>query len=403
MTERSSLVDSRSASQASFQSTDARGLWRQDTAERILSITTLFLFTFVLLEAGLAILQKKVAQPMEHYPSTLTIFQPCCTTILFGIGALAVKGQLSRKRRRQLEGFSKINGSLDPKNLGNDALIDLYSTADHFPKWRLAVLGFLFTVSNFCTFSGISGDLVPLPIIVILKQAAIPYTMLIAFLFLQKRFNLLHFLGVLLILAGIVISIEPEIVHVQSATWWRIGLILIGIAFLSTAAVFMEHSLKGYEQLEMFYMWFWINLFEVIFALPVVLLMILVQHIHPRDAPENVWQGFKCLLAGQPSQEGDNCGEVGYWWIGFVSCLILDKINQAYLLRHTSSTLMWISSTCAVPLAALAALIPFLQLKHSGFSWWEIGGLFAVVCGLILYRITPERQKQAAHYQSMIE
>jgi hypothetical protein len=54
-------------------------------------------------------------------------------------------------------------------------------------------------------------------------------------------------------------------------------------------------------------MWTWINLFEIFFALPLVLVIIPIQGLSIHDIPSNVGDGYQCLLEAHPSLKGDEC------------------------------------------------------------------------------------------------
>ena len=64
----------------------------------------------------------------------------------------------------------------------------------------------------------------------------------------------------------------------------------------------------------------------------------------------------------------------------------MDKGNSAYILKHNSSTLMWIASTVAVPLSSIAFTFHRIMGKEATHLTWNlIAGLIIVFVGLILY------------------
>ncbi len=79
-----------------------------------------------------------------------------------------------------------------------------------------------------------------------------------------------------------------------------------------------------------------------------------------------------------------------------MAILVLGRINQAFLIRTKSSALMWVAATSAVPLAEIAFTIPWLSMgsKTEEFNSFIVGGLVAVVVGLVLFRIVKERKRQ---------
>ncbi len=168
----------------------------------------------------------------------------------------------------------------------------------------------------------------------------------------------------------------------------------------------------------------WVNVFEVIFALPLVFVIIPIQGLSIYEIPKNVLDGYKCLLKGEPSLHGDMCTHCTnysysdalvlliFLLFGFI--IIMDKANSAYILKHNSSTLMWIAATCAVPLSSILFTFPFIMgnaavsiflciepwkpsssylysLLDVEMSNYIIVGLIVVMIGLIIYRSTKER------------
>lgn len=54
-------------------------------------------------------------------------------------------------------------------------------------------------------------------------------------------------------------------------------------------------------------MWTWINFFEILFALPLVFAIIPIQGVSLSETPDNIKDGYKCLLMGINSLPNDEC------------------------------------------------------------------------------------------------
>jgi len=89
---------------------------------------------------------------------------------------------------------------------------------------------------------------------------------------------------------------------------------------------------------------------------------------------------------------------VGWIYAVFMVILVLGRINQAFLIRTKSSALMWVAATSAVPLAEIAFTIPWLALgsQTEEFNSFIIGGLVAVIVGLVFFRAVRERKSKPA-------
>jgi len=92
---------------------------------------------------------------------------------------------------------------------------------------------------------------------------------------------------------------------------------------------------------------------------------------------------------------GDACPNVGWWYIAFIVILVLAKINASIIIKYNSSTLMWISSSVAVPLSTIGFNLKFIMgdnTSHMTVFLWI--GLVVVFLGLLLYRSTKEIEKK---------
>jgi len=255
-------------------------------------------------------------------------------------------------------------------------------------------MGGLFSLFNFLMFSGIRGNLVPGALVVLLKQMVIPLTMLISVVTLQTKFKIQHYIAVLLILSGIVISLWPSLISIKlNSSVYGIILVLAASIPLSVAIVFMEYQLKR-KKLEIYWMWMWINFFEILLIIPLVFAIIPIQGVSIGDIPQNIENGYKCLLRGVNSEPGDACGYVGFWYLAFIIALVTSKVNQVLIIKFNSSSLMWLAASCAVPLAELAfSLELIISNEKNKLSYFLIIGLLISLIGILIYRSTKEIHK----------
>jgi len=259
------------------------------------------------------------------------------------------------------------------------------------------VMGFLFTLSNFMVFSGSRGEIIPGPLVVLLQQAVIPACMVLSIIVVQVRYRIVHYLGSACIIAGIIISLWPELREIRHVGAMYAVLLVLGSSIpLSLAIILMEHTLK-LKQLtlhETWVMWTWVNVFEVLAAVPLIVVMLPIQGIPLSHTFTHLHDGFFCLLVGDRAM-GSFCPKVGWWYLGFILVLVATKTNMSLILQWDSATLMWIASTAAVPLSAIAFTWPFIMgrnITHLTPYLWA--GLAVVVVGLILYRSTKEHKAQ---------
>jgi len=194
-----------------------------------------------------------------------------------------------------------------------------------------------------------------------------------------------------MIIGGIILSFWPSFtsIHFGNAFY---GILLVFFANVpqSIASVYMEYHLKR-KKLEIYWMWMWINLFEIVVAIPLVFGIIPVQGISIKDIPSNIEAGYRCLFFGHDSDPLDKCHNVGFWYLAFIFVLVADRVNQALIIKYNSASMMWLATTCAVPLANIAFSSPIIMGNAaSHLTPFLIGGLLVVSVGLLLYRSTRE-------------
>jgi len=261
-----------------------------------------------------------------------------------------------------------------------------------FSKLKLAIIGALFTLSNFTLFSGSRGNYLSGPLLTLLQQMTVPFTIALCMIFMKRRFSPLHFVGALIIIAGILFTIWPSLVSKEKESnnhWWAALLVVLSSLFQSTAIVYMERNLK-YNKMPFLSSWAWINVFELILTIPLVVMIPPIQGISFQDIPANVEHGCQCFFANYNPETNGDCGRAAPWFVLFIAVLVANKLLMTYMIKKGSSALVMVSLTCALPLSNLAFASPHLVGSCSAVSldWHDFVGLAIVVCGLLVYRYT---------------
>jgi len=330
---------------------------------------------------------------MENYPYTLTQMQPISTTTLFGL--LTVIQYIVVKR------FSNTVPKLGKRSVYNSSfpisntvqptpMFSLPVGWYHFPKIKFLLLGVLFTAANFMIFSGSRGNYIPGPLSVLIQQSVVPVGFILSWIFMKKRFSPLHYIGGVVILVGIFVSLWPKLRDMETSNdrLWAALLIFGSTIFTAGALTFIEKFLK-HDNMPFLYAWTWINLFEIIVTFPLIFAVIPVQGIPFSHMFENVRHGYNCLWRGINYSHGDECSDIGFWFLAFVIVLVANKINMTYILRHGNAVLGMVSLTCAVPLANVCFTSKRIMGKGGDvhLSIYDISGIVLVCLGLTLYRI----------------
>eukprot|EP00026_Physarum_polycephalum_P011436 Phypoly_transcript_11662.p1 GENE.Phypoly_transcript_11662~~Phypoly_transcript_11662.p1 ORF type:complete len:394 (+),score=35.19 Phypoly_transcript_11662:32-1183(+) len=326
----------------------------------------------VILQTATVTLTKRLACTMEDYPFTLTQLQPFSTTITFSALYFIVN---SVEKRRHTYGYASI-----------------HEESHSFPKWKLAIIGGLFTLSNFCLFSGGRGKYLSGPLLTLFQQVSVPCTIFLSIVMLRRKFSILHYLGALVILGGIIFVIWPKLIDKQEekdSEWWAAALVMASTLFQAAAIVYMEKNLK-YYQMPFLSSWAWINVFEFILTFPLVIAIPPVQGVRFHDIPHNILNGYECFFTNKNHLTHTSCDYVGAWFVLFIAVLVCNKLLMTYVIKEGSSALAMISLTCAFPLSNLAFSSKDIvgECSAAAIYWREFVGLGIVVVGLLLYRYT---------------
>jgi len=256
-------------------------------------------------------------------------------------------------------------------------------------------------LGNFLNFSGSRGTTLPGTIIILLQQAVIPVTMVLSIIFLKIRYTWLNLLGAIILICGIVVTVIPDLIHskldnVNRSTFVEyVVLVLAATVPNAIAIVYLEYILK-FEDIEIMSAWMWINVFELIFGLPLIFAIIPLQRISFSftNIGKNAEYGFACLLLGVNSQSGDACPNVGYYFISYAVVIVLTRLNLTYIVNSESASLLWLSLAVAIPLASIAfTLKEIMGDTATSFNTYIIIGLIVVVVGLAIYKSSSEIRK----------
>ena len=138
----------------------------------------------------------------------------------------------------------------------------------------------------------------------------------------------------------------------------------------------MEWSLKLLE-IDMWWMWCWINVFEAIVSLPLAFGQIALmpeEAVSGRAPSDLMADGYAALARG----------DVLPLWLLFIFSIVITKGFIGLTLYYDSATLMWRAAAAAIPLSdILFYVLPGFEQSTSPAV--ELGGLAIVTAGVVLY------------------
>jgi len=317
-----------------------------------LVVTLLFLTTLS------NIIFKNVEIHMEHYTYTLTQMQPVMLIPSFFL-LTVVRWRMGKITEGQF----------------------------NFPKKRYIFMAALFAVYNFLTRFGARGNYVPGPLMVLLAQVVIPYTMVLTMIFLYVRYRPVHFLAVLMIIGGIVVAIYPSLSAIsQTDSFVSVITLLVAPLPQAIVLVYLEHNFKKWD-MDLYYASSWINVFEFIIGIPLIFALVPLGSLTFGELPNNIVDGYACLFIGRNARPGDNCAAAGYWYLGYWFVNVCFNVNLGYGLKTSSATFMSLALTCSLPLSAIAFSWSFLVPTPQPLSIWNVVALAIIFPGLILYKL----------------
>ena len=148
--------------------------------------------------------------------------------------------------------------------------------------------------------------------------------------------------------------------------------------------------------MDVYYLNFWVSLFQWVLGMLLVFVFPIVKNTPFSSIPNHLAHGFLCWLLGHQYEDGDaKCPDALWLSLLFISANIGYNIFLLQVLKHGSTTIMFVASTVAVPTSLIIFSIPFvssLQVTTDQFTWNDALGCALVILGLILYKAFPEEE-----------
>lgn len=236
-------------------------------------------------------------------------------------------------------------------------------------------------------------------LVVLLLQSAIPISMIITKIFLKTKYRIYQYIGAVVVVAGILIVLVPQLVSQQGGNASQTGIwsavLILSCIPMCLSSVYKEKAL-GDTEIDAIYMNYWVAVYQFLVSFPLLIPMgYASQPVVPvTQLPSNLWNGMRCYVGINSIMDGsqpDDCtmGPV------FVNVYILFNLGYnvliILLLKYGSANILWLCLTLQVPIANLAFALPFMP-NSSPVSWEGGVGLVVIMAGLVVYRF----YKQAA-------
>jgi len=262
------------------------------------------------------------------------------------------------------------------------------------PQYKWAVMGFLDSLAGIMQSLAVNyvsnGALVTL-----LMQAAVPSSMVIAYIFLKERYKPTQYFGAIVVTIGLVVVLLPTFLHPGSnksakdpAVWAFV--LMLSCVPMCLSSVYKQKAL-GDVDIDPVYMNGWVAVYQFLFSIPLLIPSAIASNVSIKDLPDNIWNGMRCLAKHDSvsvktsNLSVDDC----HWAPAYVSVYILFNLGYNVLiiliLKYGSSNILWLAMTVMVPLANLSFALPFMPNKQP-ITWEDVVGLLVIMTGLLIYR-----------------
>lgn len=289
---------------------------------------------------------------------------------------------------------------LAPYNESSTAAEDNnYHNFQEVALWKYASIGGLFALYLTTLRLGASGHAVPGPVLVMLQQMVVPLSMALAVVVTSVRFSLLQYLGAIIVLAGVALSLEQEFQHKDIGSVPLCCLIFVANLPLAINVLWIERLLKA-GKLHFIYGWQWIRLFQFLisFALSTMELVAFKDRSF-----SSIFQQYKngvtCLFSGVDVtgthvEVVNHCGDAVWWWVSFVVLQFAANLTMYALVKLGSATLAWLVLSASVPLETIGFSLSMLMgSQATTLTWFQVVASCVVVVGLLLYRSASSLSK----------
>eukprot|EP00040_Diaphanoeca_grandis_P028379 m.164263 g.164263 ORF g.164263 m.164263 type:complete len:424 (+) comp31331_c1_seq1:210-1481(+) len=356
------------------------------------------LVALAVLQAGTVYFNKRTGKAVGgKFPYILGLTQPMFTSTFFGLCCFIRWGLTPSPTYKVDETHSDevglIDGSIRPKNGERDSVHTATELWGGTGRWSamkprtwlsLVAIGVLLTTHNFCQFAGSRADFVAGPLLVLLEQSVVPVTMVASYFSLGSRYERTHVVGVVLVVVGIVASSGPQLHDATKSKTWAAVLIVFAQIPRAIALVMMERMLK-HDRLELFWVWMWANVFELLSAIPLTFANMAILEIAQDEYGKHLRDGYQCLF--------HDCPDGFLWFIIFVLFVVAAKAAFAVVMISGSASLVWVAATAAVPLADFLFMATPVTREKTNVWYFDLLGLGVVVLGLVLWNLRPESRK----------
>jgi len=265
----------------------------------------------------------------------------------------------------------------------------------NIPWYKFCVMGVLDGIAGVMQTFAVnyipSGGL-----IILLTQSAIPISMIISKFLLKVKYQIQHYTGAIIVIAGLAIVLIPKFLNPdqtqnqnESAAMIGVwcGVLILSCVPMTLSSVYKEKAL-GELEIDVIYLNGWVAIYQFLLSLAVAVPLAYASNLTPKDIPSNFADGAKCYVGINTITGGlnpDECQHAPLFVNLYIAFNVLYNILIILILKYGSANLLWLAMTLMVPLGDLAFSLPFVP-GNLPMTPWDWLGLVVIMGGLTLYR-----------------
>jgi len=246
------------------------------------------------------------------------------------------------------------------------------------------------------------------PVMTVIAQMNIPFLMCFSYIFLKARYKWNHFLGVFVIVTGVLVSSislvtgEPLATKENTLIW--VCMLCLGLIPATVSNIWKENSLKNDAKGTMDVWYFNAKVASFQFIWGILMFWVIYvplpepsPHEEFKDTPQYISNSVMCFF-GQRGEEEPQCDNV---WIVFCVYIMFNvgvNVLALYVYKIASALVAIIVGTAALVLVNLLYHVKFIagEALATEFSVFNIIALVAILFGIVVFRAKEEKRKGEA-------
>jgi len=223
------------------------------------------------------------------------------------------------------------------------------------------------------------------PIIALLSQSNILFSMIISSLILAKKYTFWEIWSVLVLYFGVTITLIPQFSGLEKPSLYY-SLIMGFVALPQAISVTVKELLFRSHDFDLFVVNSHGSLFQLI-TFPIYLpLAIIFNQTRGQPLNEYIVNGFNCFVGKTPPGSKFDCSPDPYPYIIYIGINLVYNLLLLLLVKRASAVLSFMTIQAVLPVSVILFYIPWPLLVAEVYSTWTIVGLVIIIGALGLYQ-----------------